>query len=213
MHPTLCAVLHPFLFRHFSPLVSRFFYPSPPWPLPYHCFFPVLFVWFVGCLALCVGAALRVSLKLCPSVLNALSIFSAPSLPPTIHCRSFLVSPRNVLLMPPFASVSDQHAIGFLSTVVILIICFPCFSFGCFSRFCLYLLFFHFILFVPFIWLFFHFCPFIFLYVFSFLFFLLVIRLYPLKLVYARDYICIWFKPLGCGCELYPSFQVEEDKY
>jgi hypothetical protein len=58
----------------------------------------------------------------------------------------------------------------------------------------------------------FPFLSFYFLYIFSFLF-LLVMRLYPLKLFSTREYICIWSKSLGCGCERYPDFRVEEDKY
>jgi hypothetical protein len=45
--------------------------------------------------------------------------------------------------------------------------------------------------------------------IFSFLFpcmFLLVIRLYLFKLSSAREYICIWSRPLCCRCERYPTF-------
>jgi hypothetical protein len=87
-----------------------------------------------------VSVALGVLLKLSPSILSALSISSAPALPPTVRCQSFLASTRDVLSMPPSASVSGQHAIGFLPAVVILIVCFHRFSFGCFFKFCLYLL-------------------------------------------------------------------------
>jgi hypothetical protein len=124
---------------------------------------------------------------------------------------------------PPAMCFQRQHVIGFLLTVVILIVCFSYFSFGffclffffffslfaCFSIaislyvfFCLFLLF----------GCFFHFCPFISMYVFSFMF-LLVIRLYPLKLFSIYEYICIWSRPLGCGCKRYLSFWVEEDEY
>jgi hypothetical protein len=44
-------------------------------------------------------------------------------------------------------------------------------------------------------------------------FFLLVISLYPLKLFSAHEYICIWSTPLGCRCERYLGFWVEEDEY
>jgi hypothetical protein len=43
--------------------------------------------------------------------------------------------------------------------------------------------------------------------------FLLVIRLYSLKLFYVHEYICIWSRPLGCRCEPYPGFRVIEDEY
>jgi hypothetical protein len=43
--------------------------------------------------------------------------------------------------------------------------------------------------------------------------FLLIIRLYLLKLFSTREYICIWSRTLGCGCERYPDFQVKEDEY
>ena len=105
--------------------------------MPCHCLFPIL---FVGYLALCVGVVLGVSLKLSLPVLSAPPIFSTPALPLTVRCRSFLASFCDVLSTPPSASIFSQHAIGFLSAIVILIISFPCFSFGCFFRFCLYLL-------------------------------------------------------------------------
>jgi hypothetical protein len=151
-------------------------------------------------------------------VLSAPSISSAPALPPTVCCQSFLESPRDVLSTPPSALVSSQHAIGFLPVIVILIVCFPCFFFSCFSCFCLYLLVFP-LLFscmfysvCSFYLVVFPFCTSISLYVFSFMF-LLVIRLYPLILFSAHEYICIWYRPLGCGCERYFGFWVEEDEY
>jgi hypothetical protein len=138
----------------------------------------ILFVWFVGCLALYMGAALRVSLKLPLLVLSAQPISSVPALPPTVRYWSFLASPEDVLSTPHSALVSSQHAISFLPVVVILIVCFPLvFYFFYFFYFAYIRLFFHcyfpvcFLLFIPFIWLFFHFCPFISLYIFSFLFF------------------------------------------
>jgi hypothetical protein len=144
-----------------------------------------------------VGVAFGVSLKFSPPILSVPPIYSTPPLPPIIRCQSFLASPSDVLSMPPSASVFSQHAIGLISAVVILIVCFPCFCFGCFFRF---------LLFVPFIWLFFHFCPFIFL-------FLLVIKLYPLKVFSTREYICIWYRPLDYGYERYLGFRLEEDEY
>ena len=117
------------------------------------------------------GVALGVLLKLSPSVLSAPLISSAPALSPTIHCRSFLASPHNVLSTPHSSSVSGQHAISFLLAVVILIVCFPCFPFDFlffFFDFVYICLFFHcyflvrFLLFVPFILLFFSFLSFYF---------------------------------------------------
>jgi hypothetical protein len=131
----------------------------------------------------------------------------------------FLVSSCNVLSTPPSTSVSGQHTIGFLPTIVILIICFLCFSFGYFFRFCLYLLFFSITIFLyVFFCLFllfgcFSIVAFLFLCTFFSFLFLLVIRLYPLKLFSAHEYICIWSRSLGCGCQQYSGFRVEEDEY
>ena len=150
------------------------------------------------------------SLKLSHLVLSAPLISSAPALLSTVRCRSFLMSPHDVLSTPPSASVSDQNAIGFLPIVVILIVCFLCFFFGCFSDFTCICLFFHVCSFYL-VFYFFYFCSFISLYV-SFLF-LLIIRLYPFKLFSVHEYICIWSKPLGFGCEQYPGFRVEEKEY
>jgi hypothetical protein len=119
----------PFFFRPFLPLMSLFFF-----------FLNVLFVWFVGCLALCVGVTFGVSLKLFHPVLSAPPIPSAPTLPLTVRCQSFLASPHDVLSTPPSTLISGQHAIDFLLIVAILIVCFPCFFFGYFFQFCLYLL-------------------------------------------------------------------------
>jgi hypothetical protein len=71
--------------------------------------------------------------------LSVPSIYSVLALLPTVRFRSFLASSRDMLSMPPSASVSGQYAIGFLPLVIILIVCFSYFSFSCFFRFCLYL--------------------------------------------------------------------------
>jgi hypothetical protein len=164
--------------------------------------FVCLICWLFGTLCRC--HPWGGSLKLSPLVLSVPLISSAP----TIRFQSFLASHHDVLSTPPSTSVFGQHAIGFLPTVVILIVCFPCFSFGCFSDFACICLFFHcyfhvrFLLFVPFIWLFFRFClyllvfPLLFPYTFSFVcsFYLVV---FPFLSFYFP--VCFLFPVFACN--------------
>ena len=146
------------------------------------------------------GAAFKVLLKLSPQILSAPLIFSAPTLPPTIQYRSFLASlPRcafNATFRVRFWPTCDRLPLSCRHPYSLLILCFPLVVF--FFQFCLYLLVFFYYLFILFG--FFPFLSFIYLYVFSFLSFI-VIRLYPLKLFCAYEYIYIWSRPLDCGCE------------
>jgi hypothetical protein len=183
-------------------------------PFFFYIYFLFFIFWIVDCLALCVGAALRVSLKLSSPILNAPNLLRAYYAP---DCLLLVFScipvmcfqchlPRQSLTSTRSASSKLLSSSLFTFPVLPLVVfsilpVFACFFIAIFMYvfFCLFLLFGYFSIlsFFP---------PFSFL-------FLLIIRLYPLKLFFARGYICIWSKPLGCGCEPYSSFWVKGDEY
>jgi hypothetical protein len=118
---------------------------------------------------------------------------------------------RDELPMPPFVSVFGLHAISFLSTAVIRIVCFF------FFFFLVLLVSFLVVLFFLLCYLIFLFIP-LFPYTFSFLF-LFVIRLYPLiypfsKRLFLFDLlVSALVQTLGCGCERFSGFRVEENEF
>jgi hypothetical protein len=134
MLPSLCAVLHPFLSSILFPCVSILLSPSSlaSAPLFFFSCFVCLICWLFGTLCGCHSWGFTQTLPFgfeCAADLFRVCFAAHHLLPIFSH-----VPPRYAFT-PPSTSVSGQHVIGFLLTVVILIVCFPCFSFGCFFVF------------------------------------------------------------------------------
>jgi hypothetical protein len=155
-----------------------------------------------------------------PPVLSTPLISSTSTLPPIGHCQSFLASLRDVFFRIGFRLARDRHppdcrhphsllSLFFLLLLLLVFFFLILHVFACFSiAISLYVFFRLFLLFDCFsIFVILFPCTF-----FSFLF-LLVIRLYPIKLFSAHEYIYIWSRLLGYGCERYPGFRVEKDEY
>jgi uncharacterized membrane protein len=108
---------------------------------------------------------------------------------------------RNKLPTPPFASIFRLNTIGSLSAAVICIVC-VCVFFPCIVGLLSYIYVFSLLLLV------FSFFPFIFLYVFIY------VSAYNKALSSLFDLPgSTLIQTLGCGCERFPGFQVEENEF
>jgi hypothetical protein len=156
-------VLHPLLFCLFFPSCVPLLL-SPSSLASAHCFFPVWFIWFVGCLAFCVSATLGISFKLSLPVMSVPPISSFPLCCSPSATSLFLCPPRcafNATLRVGFQPACDRlppschhpHnllSLFFLWLFFLILPVFACFSIAIFLYvfFCLFFLFGCFFIFV-----------------------------------------------------------------
>jgi hypothetical protein len=101
---TLCFTLFSSAFFFFFPSCVPLLL-SPSSLAFAHCFFPVWFIWFVGCLAFCVSATLGISFKLSLPVMSAPPISSFP-----LCCSP---SATSLFLCPPRCAFNATLRVGF----------------------------------------------------------------------------------------------------